>query len=82
MAEAAGCRMPSAPKRMRGGVEAQHEAVVCADPVLQGVGYRLEEDQLFKAVGLDGHIRDLAGDGSTGVDGDADVGGGEGGGSR
>ena len=56
-----------------GGVEAEHEAVVRADAVLQRIGDGLEGDQLFQAVGLDGDIRDLAGDGSAGVDGDADI---------
>ena len=68
------------PQRDEGRVEGQHKAVVGADTALQGVGDGLEDDQLLEAVGLDGHICDLAGDGSTGVDGDADVSGREGGG--
>ena len=68
------------PQRDEGRVEGQHKVVVGADTALQGVGDGLEDDQLLEAVGLDGHVCDLAGDGSAGVDGDADVSGREGGG--
>ena len=61
-----------------GGVEAQHKVIVCAHPALQLVGNGLEGHQLFQTVSLDGHVRDLAGNGSARMDGNADVGGREG----
>ena len=50
-------------QRDEGGVEGEHEAVVCVHALLQGVGNGLERHQLLQTVGLDGHIGDLAGDG-------------------
>ena len=65
-------------QRDEGRVEGEHEAIVGVHALLQGVGDGLEHHQFLQAVGLDGHVCDLAGDGGTGVDGNADVGSGQG----
>ena len=61
-------------QRDKGRVEGEHEAVVCVHALLQRVGDGLEGHQLLQTVGFDGYIGDLAGDGSAGVDGNANVG--------
>ena len=67
-------------QRDEGRVEGEHETVVCMHALLQRVGDGLEGHQLLQTVGFDGHVCDLAGDGSAGVDGNANVGSGQGGG--
>ncbi len=80
MARVAGLQDAHGAQHDEGGVEAQHKAVVCATRRCRPLAMALRSHQLSQTVGRDGDVRDLAGNGSAVVDGNADVGGGQGGG--
>lgn len=65
-----------------GAVEAHNKAVVGAGALLQAVGDGLEDNQLTQAVSGYRDVRNLAGNGCAIADGNANIGGRQGRGSR